>query len=315
MTSCRTPPLACSWHSRSDGQIDDYACSLSGFDRVEKSLYPGDVVDAMYVIADPQVGRDAGPVRPASSGPGRRRALAWSRTLPWVVGVRLTRAVGAGLGVLLVAGCGGVGPSVSAGRVSPDAPASTSSGVTVSPSPREPSATATTPKAAGTPRATATPRAASSAKPGRTARTGPGRTGAAARVPRRVILEQLRDRAERIALSLPSSSPETLPTDVDADSNRGLGYQMLLEFGFDAEQWSYLDALWQRESGWNHLAENPSSGAYGIPQSLPGSKMAVVGDDWRTNPETQISWGLAYIAARYGNPQGAWAHSERVGWY
>ena len=107
-----------------------------------------------------------------------------------------------------------------------------------------------------------------------------------------MILEQLRNRAERIAESLPSPSPGTRPTDVDPDSNRGLGYQMLLEFGFDAEQWPYLDALWRRESGWNHLAENRSSGAYGIPQSLPASKMAVVGEDWHTNrrPRSPGAW-------------------------
>ena len=141
------------------------------------------------------------------------------------------------------------------------------------------------------------------------------RTGAAARVPRRVIMEQLAKRAERIAASMASASPEVLPTDVDPDSNRGLGYRLMLQFGLAADQWQYLDALWQRESGWNHLAENASSGAYGIPQSLPGSKMADVAPDWRTNAETQITWGLAYIAARYDNPQGAWGHSQRVGWY
>jgi len=142
------------------------------------------------------------------------------------------------------------------------------------------------------------------------------RTGAAARVPRRVIMEQLAKRAERIAASMmASATPEVLPTDVDPDSNRGLGYRLMLQFGLAADQWQYLDALWQRESGWNHLAENASSGAYGIPQSLPGSKMADVAPDWRTNAETQITWGLAYIAARYDNPQGAWGHSQRVGWY
>lgn len=141
------------------------------------------------------------------------------------------------------------------------------------------------------------------------------RTGAAARVPRAVIMAQLAKRAERIAASMASATPEVLPTDVDPDSNRGLGYRLMLEFGAPADQWQYLDQLWQRESGWNHLAENPSSGAYGIPQSLPGSKMADVAPDWRTNAETQITWGLAYIAARYGNPQGAWEHTERVGWY
>ena len=141
------------------------------------------------------------------------------------------------------------------------------------------------------------------------------RTGAAARVPRRIIMMELAKRAERIAASMASASPEVLPTDVNPNSNRGLGYRLMLQFGFTADQWQYLDALWQRESGWNHLAENASSGAYGIPQSLPGSKMADVAPDWRTNPETQITWGLAYIAARYRNPQGAWEHSQRVGWY
>ena len=141
------------------------------------------------------------------------------------------------------------------------------------------------------------------------------RTGAAARVPRRIIMMELAKRAERIAASMASASPEVLPTDVNPNSNRGLGYHLMLQFGVAADQWQYLDALWQRESGWNHLAENASSGAYGIPQSLPGSKMADVAPDWRTNPETQITWGLAYIAARYRNPQGAWEHSQRIGWY
>ncbi|GAB3995330.1 hypothetical protein GCM10028771_23570 [Nocardioides marmoraquaticus] len=134
-------------------------------------------------------------------------------------------------------------------------------------------------------------------------------------MPRAVIVKQLAMRAERVAANLATASPEVLPDDIDPNSNRALGYTLMLEFGAAADQWQYLDALWQRESGWNHLAENPSSGAYGIPQSLPGEKMADVAPDWRTNPETQITWGLAYIAARYGSPQGAWEHSERVGWY
>jgi hypothetical protein len=80
-------------------------------------------------------------------------------------------------------------------------------------------------------------------------------------------------------------------------------------------QYRCLEQLWTRESGWNHLADNPSSDAYGIPQSLPGSKMASAGADWRTNPATQIRWGLDYIRASYGTPCGAWAHSQAVGWY
>ncbi|MBU2698098.1 transglycosylase SLT domain-containing protein [Pimelobacter sp. 30-1] len=137
-------------------------------------------------------------------------------------------------------------------------------------------------------------------------------SGARADVPTVEIMAQLARRAERIAKRLPQAP---VPAGIDRGTNRALGYQLLLEFGFPADQWRYLDALWARESGWNHLAENPSSGAYGIPQSLPASKMAVVGSDWRTNPETQIRWGLAYIAARYGSAQKAWEHSERVGWY
>ena len=78
---------------------------------------------------------------------------------------------------------------------------------------------------------------------------------------------------------------------------------------------SYSEPLWERESGWDHTAQNPGPGAYGIPQSLPGDKMASHGDDWQTNPATQISWGLSYIKDRYGTPCAAWSHSESVGWY
>ncbi|HJQ06438.1 MAG TPA: transglycosylase SLT domain-containing protein [Nocardioides sp.] len=136
--------------------------------------------------------------------------------------------------------------------------------------------------------------------------------GAIAKVPRAVIMRQLARLAERIARHTPMP---TVPDGISPGSNQALGYHLLVEFGFAADQWPYLNALWIRESGWNHLAENPHSGAYGIPQSLPATKMAVVGPDWRTNPETQIKWGLAYIGARYGTPQGAWAHETKFGWY
>ena len=89
------------------------------------------------------------------------------------------------------------------------------------------------------------------------------------------------------------------------------------QFGWVAggdEQWC-LTLLWNRESGWRTNAYNASSGAYGIPQSLPGSKMANVGADWRTNYQTQVVWGLIYISGRYGTPCGAWAHSESHNWY
>ena len=81
-----------------------------------------------------------------------------------------------------------------------------------------------------------------------------------------------------------------------------------------AGQWSCLDQLWEHESGWNVSAYNPS-GAYGIPQALPGSKMASAGADWQTNPRTQIVWGLGYIAGVYGSPCGAWDHELAFNWY
>lgn len=100
-----------------------------------------------------------------------------------------------------------------------------------------------------------------------------------------------------------------------AGTNKGIAYDMLGQFGFGPEQMPALDNLWTRESGWNHNAYNRRSGATGIPQALPGSKMASAGPDWRTNPATQIRWGLGYIKARYGSPQGAWGHFLRRGWY
>ncbi len=90
---------------------------------------------------------------------------------------------------------------------------------------------------------------------------------------------------------------------------------MVAERGWSSGQYSCLVSLWKKESNWKYRASNPSSGAYGIPQSLPGSKMASAGSDWRTNPATQIEWGLGYIADRYGTPCAAWAHSGRVNWY
>jgi len=90
---------------------------------------------------------------------------------------------------------------------------------------------------------------------------------------------------------------------------------MLSSFGWSpSAQFSCLDNVWSRESGWRVNAEN-ASGAYGIPQALPGSKMATAGADWQTNPATQIKWGLGYIQGRYGSPCGAWAFWQNNGWY
>ena len=85
--------------------------------------------------------------------------------------------------------------------------------------------------------------------------------------------------------------------------------------GWGDGQFSCLDSLWTKESGWSYTANNAGSGAYGIPQSLPGSKMSAFGSDWATNPVTQIKWGLQYIGDRYGSPCGAWAQSQATNWY
>jgi len=92
---------------------------------------------------------------------------------------------------------------------------------------------------------------------------------------------------------------------------KDIAYQMLQARGWGDDQWGCLDQLWSRESGWRVNASNPS-GAYGIPQALPGSKM---GPGWETDASVQINWGLGYIGGRYGTPCGAWAHSESSGWY
>jgi hypothetical protein len=110
-------------------------------------------------------------------------------------------------------------------------------------------------------------------------------------------------------------SPLPAPATQPAGSPKAIAQSMLPGYGWGGGQWGCLEALWERESNWNPSAQNPSSGAYGIPQALPGSKMASVGADWQTNPATQIRWGLGYISARYGTPCNAWAHSQSSGWY
>jgi len=114
-----------------------------------------------------------------------------------------------------------------------------------------------------------------------------------------------RKRASRAA------APRTFSGDV-----RGIAAQISQQkYGWRSGQFSCLNSLWAKESGWNYRAANPSSGAYGIPQALPGSKMAAFGSDWRTNPATQIKWGLDYIDGRYGSPCSAWSAAQSKGWY
>jgi hypothetical protein len=102
----------------------------------------------------------------------------------------------------------------------------------------------------------------------------------------------------------------------DPGTAQSIAYNMLPSFGFSqSSQWGCLLNIWNRESGWNYQAENPYSGAYGIPQALPGDKMASAGADWQTNPATQIKWGLGYIQSIYGTPCGAWNFELANGYY
>lgn len=98
-------------------------------------------------------------------------------------------------------------------------------------------------------------------------------------------------------------------------SAKAYAKQQVAARGWSEENYVCLVKLWNKESKWNYRAENRSSGAYGIPQALPGRKMASAGSDWRTNPQTQIDWGLGYIEGRYSTPCGAWKSSQSRGWY
>ena len=115
--------------------------------------------------------------------------------------------------------------------------------------------------------------------------------------------------APRSAGSSPASSPAQ-----PSGSPQQIARAMLGSYGWSSSQFGCLQSPWNAESGWNVHASNPS-GAYGIPQALPGSKMASAGPDWQSNPATQIRWGLGYIKGLYGSPCGAWAHEEADGWY
>ena len=98
-------------------------------------------------------------------------------------------------------------------------------------------------------------------------------------------------------------------------SPRQIAQAMLGSFGWSSSQFSCLDPLWEHESRWSVTAANPGSGAFGIPQALPGSRMASAGPDWQTSAATQITWGLRYIRDTYGSPCDALSHAQATGWY
>lgn len=114
---------------------------------------------------------------------------------------------------------------------------------------------------------------------------------------------QLRYDMATAAAATPSGTP------------RQIAQAMLGQYGWPATQFSCLGPLWAKESDWSVTASNPGSGAYGIPQALPGSKMASAGAGWQTDAATQIRWGLDYIRSTYGSPCAAWDHEEADGWY
>jgi hypothetical protein len=126
-------------------------------------------------------------------------------------------------------------------------------------------------------------------------------------------------RAQRAAAAAtPTPSPSSQAPSDSAPQPSGNPQQiasaMLGSFGWSSSEFGCLVSLWDLESGWNVYASNPS-GAYGIPQALPGSKMASAGPDWQSNAATQIRWGLGYIKSLYGSPCGAWSHEQADGWY
>lgn len=120
---------------------------------------------------------------------------------------------------------------------------------------------------------------------------------------------QARERAKQQSTTQSSSSQ-------NLSSLQAYAHNLVINtYGWSEYDFDCLVKLWNRESGWNPNAHNSSSGAHGIPQSLPASKMASEGSDYYTNGETQIRWGLKYISGRYGSPANAWAHSQQTGWY
>lgn len=127
---------------------------------------------------------------------------------------------------------------------------------------------------------------------------------------------EARERAARQAREAREGREEASRSRTYGGDPRGIAAGIAAsQYGWGADQFSCLDSLWTRESGWDPHAENSSSGAYGIPQALPGSKMGSYGSDWADNPTTQIQWGLAYIRSSYGTPCGAWSEFQAQGWY
>lgn len=135
---------------------------------------------------------------------------------------------------------------------------------------------------------------AARAKAAAATKAAQAKAAAAAKARTEAAQKVARDKARTSAITAAQKDP------------RSAAKAMLGDYGWGESQWRCLNLLWEGESAWKHTAENSSSGAYGIPQSLPARKMATFGADYRTNPITQIKWGLWYIEQSYGTPCGAW---------
>lgn len=138
----------------------------------------------------------------------------------------------------------------------------------------------------------------------------------AAKDAQRVAEERVQAEAARVAAEEAARAAEALAIANTPEGAKATAQAMAAErYGWGEGEFSCLESLWTKESSWNYQAYNEDGGATGIPQALPGDKMATAGSDWQTNATTQISWGLDYIQRAYGSPCSAWGHSQSVNWY
>lgn len=129
------------------------------------------------------------------------------------------------------------------------------------------------------------------------------------------VIQEPVDKIVEVRTKAVTSRGSTARATGTAGEAQAYAQQRCADYGWSENDFECLVALWNKESGWNANASNRYSGAYGIPQALPASKMASAGSDYLTNYQTQVNWGLNYIKSRYGSPSAAWSHSQRTGWY
>ena len=249
-------------------------------------------------MTTPYQGRHQG--RHRASAPGRYPGLGTAFVRPVVFSRALRRPLASAAAVLAVAGASAAGYASAAkphtAAISFTAsPAAVAQAAELSDDQIDTNAALADARRAGVQRASALTQRQKVADDAKAAAFSRARKVAAERAAREQARQGILDRAQ--------SNP------------RAVGRLLVADKGWSAEQFGCLESLWNKESGWRWNADNPTSDAYGIPQSLPGSKMASAGSDWATNPVTQITWGLKYISNRYGTPCSAWAKSRASNWY